>query len=71
MLDAVMVFLCIASGVGLGILLLNQMLGLDGVVYAQPAADFVSTALASLFCFFIFRGLKQKAAAAEEAAGRA
>ena len=27
MLDAVMVFLCIASGVGLGILLLNQMLG--------------------------------------------
>ena len=27
MLDDVMVFLCIASGVGLGILLLNQMLG--------------------------------------------
>ena len=53
------------------IFILNQMLGLEGVVYAQPAADFVSTALASLFCFFIFRGLKQKAAAAEDAAGRA
>lgn len=37
------------------VFLLNQMFGLEGVIYAQPAADFVSIVLASLLCMKIIR----------------
>ena len=37
------------------VFLLNQMFGLEGVIYAQPTADFVSIVLASLLCMKIIR----------------
>lgn len=39
------------------VFLLNGMFGLDGVIYAQPTADFVSIVLASLLCMGIIRKL--------------
>lgn len=37
------------------VFLLNQMFGLEGVIYAQPTADFVSIVLSSLLCMKIIR----------------
>ena len=42
------------------VFLLNQILGLDGVIYAQPAADFVSIVLSSLLCMKILRGFDSR-----------
>lgn len=39
------------------VFLLNGMFGLDGVIYAQPTADFVSIVLASVLCMGIIRKL--------------
>ena len=37
------------------VFLLNGMFGLEGVIYAQPVADFVSILLASVLCMRILR----------------
>ena len=37
------------------IFVLNAMFGLDGVIYAQPAADYLSIVVAILICAHLFR----------------
>lgn len=37
--------------------LLNFIFGLDGVIYAQPVADYCSIIIGQTICFFIFRNL--------------
>ena len=40
------------------ILILNGMFGLDGVIYAQPAADYISIVLAVGICLLIFKNME-------------
>jgi Na+-driven multidrug efflux pump len=35
--------------------ILNGLFGLDGVIYAQPVADFISIVLSLIICLGIFR----------------
>ena len=42
------------------IVILNQVVGLNGVIYAQAVADYCSIVIALLICFGIFRGLEQR-----------
>lgn len=42
------------------VFLLNGLFGLEGVIYAQPGADFVSIVLASLICMGILRNTKDR-----------
>ena len=45
--------------------ILNGIFGLDGVIYAQPAADFISIVLSLAICLGIFRKMdKQRKAEA-------
>lgn len=46
------------------ILILNAVFGLDGIIYAQPVADYISIAVAVIICLTILR--KQEAAHAKE-----
>lgn len=41
------------------VFILSHMFGLDGVIYAQPTADFVSIVLAVIICLAIFKGLER------------
>lgn len=40
------------------VIILNEVFGLDGVIYAQPTADFLSIILSIILCLCIFRGMK-------------
>lgn len=40
------------------ILILNGMFGLDGVIYAQPVADYISIVLAVVICLLIFKNME-------------
>ena len=40
------------------ILVLNRMFGLDGVIYAQPAADYISIVLSVVICMLIFKNME-------------
>ena len=40
------------------ILVLNGMFGLDGVIYAQPAADYISIVLSVVICMLIFKNME-------------
>ncbi len=40
--------------------LLNALFGMDGVIYAQPAADFISIALSLILCLSIFRKMDRE-----------
>ena len=40
------------------ILILNGMFGLDGVIYAQPAADYISIVLSVVICMLIFKNME-------------
>lgn len=42
------------------VFLLSNLFGLDGVIYAQPTADYVSIILSVIICMTIFRGLEHK-----------
>lgn len=42
------------------VFLLSNLFGLDGVIYAQPTADYVSIILAVVICLTIFKGLEHK-----------
>lgn len=42
------------------VFLLSSLFGLDGVIYAQPTADYVSIILSVIICMTIFRGLEHK-----------
>ena len=47
---------CLSSGTDLypADLYLNHMFGLEGVIYAQPAADYLSIVVAILICTHLF-----------------
>ena len=40
------------------ILVLNSMFGLDGVIYAQPAADYISIVLSVVICMLILKNME-------------
>ena len=40
------------------ILVLNSMFGLDGVIYAQPVADYISIVLSVVICMLIFKNME-------------
>lgn len=42
------------------IFILDHIFRLNGVIYAQPAADFISIVLAVLICLVIFKGLEHR-----------
>lgn len=42
------------------IFILNAMLGLDGVIYAQPAADYLSILVGIMICVHLFRSMEQR-----------
>ena len=42
------------------IFILNAMLGLDGVIYAQPAADYLSILVGILICMHLFRSMEHR-----------
>lgn len=48
------------------IYILNALFGLDGAIYAQPAADYISIALALLICLGIFRNMDREPKDAQE-----
>jgi len=41
------------------VFLLNSLFGLDGVIYAQTTADFISIILSLVLCLGIFRKMDQ------------
>lgn len=41
-------------------LYLNHMFGLEGVIYAQPAADYLSIVVAILICTHLFRTMEHR-----------
>ncbi len=47
------------------VFLLNQLFGLDGVVYAQAVADVISILLAIVICLMIFKSLDEQIKAAQ------
>ena len=47
------------------IFVLNAMFGLDGVIYAQPAADYLSIVVAILICAYLFRTMDHREEKAE------
>ena len=42
------------------IFILNIIFGLDGVIYAQPAADYLSIVVAIIICMCLFRSMEHK-----------
>ena len=42
------------------IFILNHMCGLEGVIYAQPAADYLSIVVAILICTHLFRNMEHR-----------
>ncbi len=48
------------------IFILNSLFGLEGAIYAQPAADFVSIILSLFICLGIFRKIEQRSSGAVE-----
>ena len=42
------------------IFLLNSMFGLDGVIYAQPTADYLSILVGILICVHLFRSMEHR-----------
>ena len=42
------------------IFILNHMFGLEGVIYAQPAADYLSIVVAILICTHLFRTMEHR-----------
>lgn len=42
------------------IFILNAMLGLDGVIYAQPAADYLSILVGIMICMHLFRSMHRE-----------
>ena len=48
------------------IFILNSLFGLEGAIYAQPAADFVSIILSLFICLGIFRKIEQRSSGAAE-----
>ena len=42
------------------IFILNAMLGLDGVIYAQPAADYLSILVGIMICMHLFRSMEHR-----------
>lgn len=42
------------------IFILNAMLGLDGVIYAQPAADYLSILVGIMICVHLFRSMEYR-----------
>ncbi len=42
------------------IFVLNHMFGLEGVIYAQPTADYLSIVVAILICTHLFRTVEHK-----------
>ena len=42
------------------IFILNAMLGLDGVIYAQPAADYLSILVGIMICMHLFRSVEHR-----------
>lgn len=51
------------------VFLLNALFGLNGVIYAQATADFISIVLAVAICLFIFKRLEHRRTEQKEAAG--
>ena len=47
------------------IFVLKAMFGLDGVIYAQPAADYLSIVVAILICAYLFRTMDHREEKAE------
>ena len=45
------------------IYILNGIFGLEGAIYAQPVADFISIVLSLCICLSIFRKMDQREAA--------
>lgn len=39
------------------VFILDRMFGLDGVIYAQPAADYLSIVLGIIICFWLFKAM--------------
>ena len=48
------------------IFILNHMFGLEGVIYAQPAADYLSIVVAILICTHLFRNMEHRNESVEE-----
>lgn len=48
------------------VFILNRMFGLDGVIYAQPVADYLSIVLGAVICFWLFRAMAHRNGAEEE-----
>lgn len=48
------------------VFILNNLLGLDGVIYAQPAADYISIVIAVLLCLGIFKRMEHRNVKAAE-----
>ena len=42
------------------VLILNGMFGLEGVIYAQPTADFISIVIAVVICLLIFKNMEHR-----------
>ena len=42
------------------IFILNALLGLDGVIYAQPAADYLSILVGIMICMHLFRSMEHR-----------
>ena len=42
------------------IFILNALLGLDGVIYAQPAADYLSILVGIMICVHLFRSMEYR-----------
>ena len=42
------------------IFILNALLGLDGVIYAQPAADYLSILVGIMICVHLFRSMEHR-----------
>ena len=45
---------------------LNRIFGLDGVIYAQPAADYLSILVGAGICYLLIRALERQIAAGKE-----
>lgn len=48
------------------VFILDRMFGLDGVIYAQPAADYLSIVLGIIICFWLFKAMAHRNGAEEE-----
>lgn len=42
------------------IFILNHLFGLDGVIYAQPAADYLSIGIGAVLCLWLFKSMEHR-----------